>query len=132
MGVIVPLRLAESGKSPVIRQGVHSTSRRFLPPLTDPVPERWPGVSDKNRSVNQGPSSNNSSLASLWADLVRARAALTDQRNRPTHHGAGNPREDVARALENYLGLISSKGYPLPYALIAELRMLRRIGPGAT
>lgn len=86
---------------------------------------------ENDTSADEHPAAGNSNLASLWADLIRARTVLSDQRAHPSHHGSGDPREDVARALENYLGLISSKGYPAPYALVAELRMLRHIGPGA-
>lgn len=69
------------------------------------------------------------SLPALWDDILSARARVAEHR-RPAERADGAPRIALVRALESYLSLIASKGYPPPYALVNELNIQRSIGPG--
>lgn len=88
-------------------------------------------VGDEWVGDDHGVSGAAAGLPALWGEVLRARAQMEQQRHHPTGHPGGAPRVALVRALESYLGLIAAKGYPPPHALITELQMQRRIGPGA-
>lgn len=80
---------------------------------------------------DQGTSNASTGLAVLWDEICLARAAMASQRAGSNGHASGKPWAELVQALDSYLGLIAAKGYPAPYALVSELSMLRRIGPGS-
>lgn len=74
-----------------------------------------------------GTAARGSQLEDLWADVVIARVGVAEQRHDPQHHPGVAPRVALILALEAYLGCISRRGYPMPYMLVNELSVQRRV-----
>lgn len=61
----------------------------------------------------------------LWRDVVRARAAVAEERELPQRQSGPTSRTALVHALEAYLGQIAQRGYPAPYLLTCELQTQR-------
>jgi len=61
----------------------------------------------------------------LWAEVMRARVDVALERQDPRHHVGPSSRLALIDALEAYLESIEELRYPLPFALVNELRMQR-------
>jgi hypothetical protein len=70
-----------------------------------------------------------SSPAFLWAAVVSARAALANERNLSPRPSGSPTRVVLLHALEAYVGSLRARGYPTPYALRDELRLLQFTDP---
>jgi hypothetical protein len=64
----------------------------------------------------------------LWEEVIRARAALADERQL-TQGSAAAARAELLRALEAYVECLSARGRPIPYAMRDELRLQRLTCP---
>jgi hypothetical protein len=65
----------------------------------------------------------------LWEEVVRARAALADERQLTQGSAAAAARTELLRALEAYVESLSARGRPIPYAMRDELRLQRLTCP---
>ena len=65
----------------------------------------------------------------LWEEVVRARAALADERQLTQGSAAAAARAELLRALEAYVESLSARGRPIPYAMRDELRLQRLTSP---
>jgi hypothetical protein len=71
------------------------------------------------------------SPVSLWAAVVDARAAYADARNPVPGVSLSLSRDNLRYALEVYIESLGERGYPTPYLLRDELRLMRFADPAA-
>ena len=67
---------------------------------------------------------------SLWDAVLRARIELADERASTGSRRPPSARWMLVEALEAYVGSLTERGHPVPYALRDELRLQRRTCPG--